>query len=146
MDNSQEKLLIRRSRKNNRLNDITELIDSIKTQKTYNQELEEKAKKYIKKYPDILKDYKLITTKNNLKECKYAGYIRYINKDDELRYGGILLKIYTPPDSDITFILLQNKDNYKWNITWERNIIFYKPQVKKGDNLRNLFISLLDEN
>ena len=69
MDNSQEKLLIRRSRKNNRLNDITELIDSIKTQKTYNQELEEKAKKYIKKYPDILKDYKLITTKNNLKEC-----------------------------------------------------------------------------
>jgi hypothetical protein len=42
-------------------------------------------------------------------------------------------------------LLLQNKNYNKWTITWERNIIFYKQQVKKGDNLRNLFISLLHE-
>lgn len=128
-----------------RLNDINKIVNSIKSQKTYNKELENKADNYKKKFPDILNNYELVKSKKKLENCKNGGYIRYVNKEGKLRFGGILLKVYKPPESDITMLLLQNKNNNKWSITWERNIIFYKQQVKKGDNLRNLFISLLNE-
>ena len=131
---------------NDRLNDINNIVNSIKTQKNFNKDLENKADEYKKKYPDLLNKYQLIKSKKYLEKCKNGGYIRYIKKNGEIRYGGILLKVFKPPNSDITMLLLQNKNNNKWSITWERNIIFYKDQVKKGDNLRNLFISLLDEN
>lgn len=129
-----------------RLNDINKIVNSIKTQKSFNKDLEKKADKYIKKYPDLLKDYTLIKNKKKLKLCKNGGYIRYVNKNGLIRYGGLLLKVFEPPNSDITMLLLQNKNNNKWSITWDRNTIFYKEQVKKGDNLRNLFISLLNDN
>ena len=130
---------------NDRLNDINKIVNSIKSQKIYNKELENKANDYKKKFPDILNNYKLVKSKKKLENCKNGGYIRYVNKEGQLRFGGILLKVFKPPESDITMLLLQNKNNNKWSITWERNIIFYKQQVKKGDNLRNLFISLLND-
>ena len=130
---------------NERMDDINNIIDSIKTQKEFDKELKKKANKYYEKYPDLLNNYQLITDKNSLKNCKNAGCIRYVNSKGEIRYGGILLKIYNPPDSDVTFLLLKNTNNHKWNISWERNIIFYKDQVKKGDNLRNLFVTLLND-
>ncbi len=130
---------------NDRLNDINKIVNSIKSQKIYNKELENKADDYKKKFPDILNNYKLVKSKKKLENCKNGGYIRYVNKEGKLRFGGILLKVFKPPESDITMLLLQNKNNNKWSITWERNIIFYKQQVKKGDNLRNLFISLLND-
>jgi hypothetical protein len=128
-----------------RLNDINRIVNSIKTQKSFIKDLENKAASYKSNNPDVLNNYELVKNKNKLKNCKNGGYIRYVNKDGKLRYGGMLLKVFKPPDSDITMLLLQNKNNNKWSITWERNIIFYKKQVKKGDNLRNLFISLLNE-
>ena len=130
---------------NDRLNDINKIVNSIKSQKIYNKELENKADDYKKKFQDILNNYKLVKSKKKLENCKNGGYIRYVNKEGKLRFGGILLKVFKPPESDITMLLLQNKNNNKWSITWERNIIFYKQQVKKGDNLRNLFISLLND-
>lgn len=128
-----------------RLNDINTIVNSIKTQKSFNKELEQKANIYKNNNPEVLNNYELVKNKKRLKNCKNGGYIRYVNKNGVLRYGGILLKVFNPPDSDVTMLLLQNKNYNKWTITWERNIIFYKQQVKKGDNLRNLFISLLHE-
>lgn len=128
-----------------RLNDINRIVNSIKTQKSFIKDLENKAASYKSNNPDVLNNYELVKNKKKLKNCKNGGYIRYVNKDGKLRFGGMLLKVFKPPDSDITMLLLQNKNNNKWSITWERNIIFYKKQVKKGDNLRNLFISLLNE-
>ena len=130
---------------NDRLNDINNIVNSIKTQKSHEKEIESKAEKYRMKYPDLLQDYQIVKSKKSLIKCKNAGYVRYINKNGKIRYGGILLKTYNPPNSDVTMLLLQNKNNQVWSITWERNIIFYKDQVKKGDNLRKLFISMLDD-
>ena len=93
-----------------RLNDINKIVNSIKTQKSFNKDLENKADKYIKKYPDLLKDYTLIKNKKILKLFKNGGYIRYVNKNGLIRYGGLLLKVFEPPNSDITMLLLQNKN------------------------------------
>ena len=131
---------------NKRLNDIDNIINSIKTQKSYENDLEKKSNKYKEKYPELLDGYNLVKNKKELQNCKNAGYIRYINFEGDIRFGGTLLKISNPPNNDqITLLLLKNSTNSIWSITWEKNIIFYKKQVKKGDNLRNLFISLIDD-
>tara|TARA_X000000950_G_scaffold240541_1_gene293649 strand:+ start:279 stop:707 length:429 start_codon:yes stop_codon:yes gene_type:complete len=131
---------------NKRINDIDNIIDSIKTQKSYEKDLEKKSDIYKQKYPDLLEGYQLVKNKKELQKCKNAGYIRYINVNGEIRYGGTLLKISNPPNNDqITLLLLKNSTNSIWSITWEKNTIFYKDQVKKGDNLRNLFITLIDD-
>ena len=131
---------------NKRLNDIDNIINSIKTQKSHENDLEKKSNKYKEKYPELLDGYDLIKNKKELQNCKNAGYIRYINFEGVIRFGGTLLKISNPPNNDqITLLLLKNSTNSIWSITWEKNIIFYKKQVKKGDNLRNLFITLIDD-
>ena len=130
---------------NDRLKDINNLVESIKSQKNYEKSLEEKANKIKEKYLNELEGFQLVKSKEELDKCKSGGYIRYINSKNELRYGGLLLKTFKPIDKDIVFIMLQNSNNKKWSITWERNLIFYKNQVKKGDKLRSLFISMLDK-
>ena len=135
-----------KSLNNKRLNDIDNIINSIKTQKSHENDLEKKSNKYKEKYPELLDGYDLIKNKKELQNCKNAGYIRYINFEGVIRFGGTLLKISNPPNNDqITLLLLKNSTNSIWSITWEKNIIFYKKQVKKGDNLRNLFITLIDD-
>ena len=104
---------------------------------------------YLESFKDELKDYKYIESLDELYKLKSAGYIRYINLEGELKFGGILIKVFKSEDEEEfkkkNLILIQNSKNQKWVISWEKNYIFYKNQTKKGDNLRNLFISLLDE-
>ena len=129
---------------NDRLKKINNLVESIKPQNKWINEQSDKSSQLLIKYNKELENYKFVKDKSSLKKCKMGGCIRYVNPKNEIRYGGILLKIYQPPDKDVTMLLLQNTNMQKWSITWERNIIFYKEQVKKGDNLRNIFISLLN--
>jgi|TARA_B100000524_G_C23651793_1_gene370435 hypothetical protein len=133
---------------NKRLKEINEFINSIKTQEEYNDNLEKKFLKYKTKFKE-LENYEPIKNLQHLYSLKMGGYIRYVNFDGELRYGGILLKIFeSENDSEFNkknLIILQNIDNNKFTISWEKNYIFYKSQTKKGDNLRELFISLIDK-
>ena len=134
---------------NNRLKDIDNLVESFFPQKDYENKIKEKVEEYHTKYKKELENYKYISSKEELNQLKLAGYIRYFDKNDNLKFGGILIKVFENETDDIhkkrTLILLQNTEGNKWTISWENNMIFYKPQTKKGDNLRNLFISLLDE-
>jgi hypothetical protein len=133
---------------NPRLKEIDDLVNSIKSPKEYKEEIKKKITEFYLLYKNELEDYKHIKTINELYNLKSAGYIRYINLDGKLKYGGILLKVFKS-ENEIEFynknlILIQNTNNKKWTVSWENNYIFYKKQIKKGDNMRNLFISLLD--
>jgi len=134
---------------NNRLKEIDILVESFFPQKEQDIELENKINKFYNTYKKELKNYNYIRSKKELLELKLAGYIRYFDRDDNLKFGGILIKVFESETDTIeknrTLLLLQNSDGKKWTISWENNIIFYKSQTKKGDNLRNLFISLLDK-
>ena len=126
---------------NKRLKEIDDILESI--------EPNNKINNYLEIYKNELQDYKYVNSLEELYDLKSAGYIRYINLNGELKFGGILIKVFESENKDEfnkkNLILLQNSNNNKWVISYERNYIFYKNQTKKGDNLRNLFISLLDE-
>jgi ligand-binding sensor domain-containing protein len=131
-----------------RLKEINDIIDSIKSPKEYKQDIQKKMDDFYVLYKNELEDYKHVKTIDDLYNLKSAGYIRYIDLDGKLKYGGILLKVFKS-DNEIEFynknlILIQNTNNKKWTISWENNYIFYKKQTKKGDAMRNLFISLID--
>lgn len=134
---------------NSRLKENESFINSIKTEKEYEKELAKKLEDFKKKYSKELENYESVLSLKKLYNLKSAGYIRYIDLNGNLKYGGILLKIFKSENEDEfnirNLILLKNIDNKKWTISWEKNYIFYKNQTKKGDNLRNLFISLLDK-
>ena len=134
---------------NKRLKEIDDFVNSIKTENEFNSEIQQKMEKYKEKFYNELLDYNPITNLKDLYNLKSAGYIRYVNFNNEIKYGGILLKIFKTENEDEisqkNLILLQNSNNKKWTISWENNYIFYKKQTKKGDNMRNLFISLLDK-
>lgn len=134
---------------NKRLKEIDDFVNSIKTENEFNSEIQQKMEKYKEKFYNELLDYNPVTNLKDLYNLKSAGYIRYVNFNNEIKYGGILLKIFKTENEDEisqkNLILLQNSNNKKWTISWENNYIFYKKQTKKGDNMRNLFISLLDK-
>jgi hypothetical protein len=134
---------------NKRLKEIDDFVDSIKTENEFNSEIQQKMEKYKEKFYNELLDYNPVISLKDLYNLKSAGYIRYVNFNNEIKYGGILLKIFKTENEDEisqkNLILLQNSNNKKWTISWENNYIFYKKQTKKGDNMRNLFISLLDK-
>ena len=134
---------------NSRLKEIDSIIESIKPKEDYKKDLEDKIEKFKLKYSKELEDYDFISSKDELFNLKSAGYVRYVDLNGKIKYGGILIKVFNS-ESDIEYnkrilILLQNSSGKKWTISWEKNYIFYKKQTKKGDNLRNLFISLLDK-
>lgn len=135
---------------NKRLKEIDDIINSIKTQDDYDKEINLKIEELTNKFSKELENYKFVSSLDELQNLKSGGYIRYVNFNDELKFGGILLKVFKSENNDDfnnkNLLILQNSENNKWTISWEKNYIFYKKQTKKGDNLRNLFISILEDN
>lgn len=134
---------------NSRLKEIDDLVESVKPKKDYKKQLKNKIETYKNKYSKELEDYQYVNSKDELFNLKSGGYIRYVDYNGKLKFGGILLKVFNSEnDNEIykrTLILVQNSSGKKWTLSWEKNHVFYKIQTKKGDNLRNLFISLLDK-
>ena len=98
---------------------------------------------YYKKFNKSLEDYKYIVNLEEFKKLPYGGYIRYIDLNDELKWGGIFLKKYIY--KDMNMILLCNSLSKTFNISFEKNIIFYKKHTSQSDKTRKLFLSYLNE-
>lgn len=134
---------------NTRLKEIDEIVSSIKSEKDYEKETKVKISFLKEKYSSELHEYNFVKTLEEFYNLKPGGYIRYVNFKDEIKYGGILVKSFESNNTDEfnkkNLLLIQNTNNKQWVVSREKNYIFYKPQTKKGDNLRNLFISLLDK-
>lgn len=134
---------------NTRLKEIDEIVNSIKSEDDYKKETRDKISFLKDKYSSELDKYNFVETLKDFYNLKAGGYIRYVNFKDQIKFGGILVKSFESDNKDEfnkkNLLLIQNTNSKQWVISWEKNYIFYKPQTKKGDNLRSLFISLLDK-
>lgn len=128
--------------------DITtdvEEYNNIKNEKIYSYSYNnEKNKnynilKYYKLYPNELKDYNYID--DNINDLILGGYIRYINKSGELKFGGILLKVINFPEMNKMKLLIKNRYNI-YNINYIKNYVFYKKHTRKNDKFRDIFIKV----
>ena len=122
---------------------IENFIDNIKTQEEYLNEQEYKINKLIKRYNNELEDYKYISSLNEFKSLKEGGYIRYFNLNEELKWGGILLKKFKY--NDMNMMVLCNSYSKNFNISFDKNYIFYKKHTTQADKTRKLFLSYLDK-
>tara|TARA_A100001015_G_scaffold123358_1_gene136722 strand:- start:614 stop:1030 length:417 start_codon:yes stop_codon:yes gene_type:complete len=131
--------------KNDREKNIDSFVDGIKSQKEWKNNLKEKIKILKKKFKDELNEYDSVIGVKNLYKLKLGGYIRYVNFNNELRWGGILLKIYKDKVTDRNILVLGNS-NFRRNIlSYENNYIFYKGHTTQSDKTRKLFISFLEK-
>lgn len=149
-----------RNRERNRLkvmkkilyNDISSDSDSEDYTMTANQTdnnnyvdsvIEPKNKSYIEtlknKYDIELNDYFYID-ESNINEMKIGGYVRYIDMNEELKWGGILINIKKKKLTKMKLVLKNSTNNY-WNIKYKNFYIFYKNNVSRYDKFRDLFIS-----
>ena len=111
----------------------------------YNEEkIEKKLQRTIEdfeiKYEEELSEYIYIDYNDLLSKVQIGGYIRYINLNGELRWGGILIKIEDIESRD-TKLLLMNTSRKFWEIKFSKNYVFYKKHTTYNDKLRELFIS-----
>jgi len=111
----------------------------------YDEELEEKKlqrtiEKFEQKYTEELNEYIHIDYNDLLSQVEIGGYIRYVNLNGELRWGGILIKIDDIETRDAK-LLLMNTSRKFWQIKFSKNYVFYKKHTTYNDKLRELFIS-----
>ena len=101
------------------------------------------------KYIEELEGYEYIPTiEYFLNNCNNGGYIRYVNFNKNLKWGGILVKVSQNENNNEIIennidLILKNKTNKIYKINWRKNYIFYKKHKTSNDNLRELFISLI---
>jgi hypothetical protein len=117
-------------------------LSQIKSQKEWLKEINVKIIKWVEKYKKELDDYEFVYNLDELYQKKIGGYIRYFNLNDELKWGGILLKIFK--DNDRNLMVLGNSDFKRFVVSFEKNYIFYKKHKTSSDNLRKIFISFLE--
>jgi hypothetical protein len=99
----------------------------------------------IKKYEKELEGYKFING-GDIKNILIGGYIRYINLEGELKYGGILIKKKDEDKISKTIFILKNTNKKVWKVSYKKNYIFYKKHTTINDKFRDLFISSLNGN
>jgi len=131
---------------NNRLKEINDLVESIIPQDKFENNINNKINYFFNNYKEQLENYTFVRSKEELYKLKLSGYIRYFDLYNNIKFGGILIKVFQTKneieDKKKNILILQNSDGIRWGVTWENNFIFYKKQTKKGDHLRNIFISM----
>jgi hypothetical protein len=96
---------------------------------------------YLKDKFDIeLEEYFFINDKN-INEMKTGGYIRCVNMNEDIKWGGILVNIKNEKKITKMKLVLKNCTNNYWNIKFNNFYVFYKKNVSKYDKFRDLFIS-----
>ena len=78
----------------------------------------------INKYKVELEDYNYINNIIDFSLLLNKGSIKYINKYDlNLRYGGLLIKVYKKNNK--WYGLIKKYNNKKYNVSFDNNYIFY---------------------
>ena len=93
-----------------------------------------------KKYNNYLVDYVYIS--DDYENLKLGGYVRYVNLNEELRFGGILIAKENEDDIFKMKLILKNTTNNTWKISLLHNYIFYKSHKTKNDKFKNLFLKV----
>ena len=117
-----------------RIKDINKFIDNIITQDEWEYNFNKRIDELITKYSKQLEKYDYI---NNINNLIIGGYIKYIDLNNNLHWGGVLAKI------DKNFIYMK-KDNKYIKINKFKNIIFYRNHRTQNDKTREIFVTGLD--
>ena len=128
--------------KTDREKSIDLFLKNYKTQKDWNENKDNYINKIKKKYNEYLEDYYIIKNKKDYDNMKLGGYIRYVDSNETLKWGGILIKKFT--NNNIEYMLLANSKMKSIQVSFYRNTIFYKNHTTASDKTRKLFISYLD--
>ena len=118
-------------------------LSQIESQKEYEYNIELKIEELKKKYKNELEDYQYIKDLKQYEKIQNGGYIRYFNLNDELKWGGILIKKINNNDMDL--MVLCNSGCNRFVVSFQKNHIFYKPHQTASDKTRKLFLSALDK-
>ena len=120
-----------------RIKDINKFIDDIISQDEWEYNYNKRLDDLITKYSSQLEKYNYII-KDEIDSLIIGGYIKYIDINNNLHWGGVLVKI------DSNYIYLK-KDNEYIKINKFKNIIFYKSHRTRNDKYRELFVTGLDK-
>tara|TARA_Y100000589_G_C27171493_1_gene636915 strand:- start:791 stop:1210 length:420 start_codon:yes stop_codon:yes gene_type:complete len=129
--------------KSNREKQIDLFLNQLESQKEYDYNKNLKIEEFKKKYKNELEDYIFIKDNYAFDKIKKGGYIRYFNLNDELKWGGILIKKVKSNDMDL--MVLCNSGCNRFVVSFQKNYIFYKPHQTASDKTRKLFMSALDK-
>jgi len=116
-------------------------LNQFETQNEFDYKNNIKINNLYKKYSEELEDYKYIKNIEDYNTIKPGGYIRYFDLNDNLKWGGIFLKKYIY--DEFNMMLLCNSNSKTFNISFEKNMIFYKNHTTQSDKTRKLFLSYL---
>ncbi len=64
--------------------------------------------------------------------------------NEELKWGGILIKINNLNNKESLEFVLKNTSNNIWTISYYNYYIFYKKQVTRNDVLKKLFLNKIE--
>jgi hypothetical protein len=116
-------------------------IDSLFSQENWEYNKNMHIDKMINKYNKELDKYLFIESYEELEKCKLGGYIRFIDFNDNLKWGGIYIKHYKI--NNFNYMVLSNSNKKTINVCFEKNHIFYKKHTTSSDKMREIFISYL---
>lgn len=119
------------------------LVKLVGSQKQWKINRDKKITKWRLKYEKELEDYEHVYNEDEYYQLKMGGYIRYLNLNEELRWGGILIKKVI--NNGRNLMILANSDFKRFTVSFDSNYVFYKPHKTQSDNTRKLFLSYLEK-
>lgn len=120
-----------------RIKYISNFVDSIISQEEWEYNYNKNIDDLITKYSKQLENYNYTIT-NEIDSLIIGGYIKYIDVNNNLNWGGALVKI------DSSYIYLK-KDGDINKINKFKNIIFYRNHRTRNDKFKELFLTALDK-
>ena len=132
--------------KSKREKELDEFLNQLETQEEYNAKLKAKIDNFYKEYSNELEDYEFISDlKSYNKKVIKGGYVRYFNMNEELKWGGILIKKVKDDKKDMNLMILCNSSFIRFAVSFEKNYVFYKKHQTAADKTRKIFMSALDK-
>lgn len=119
---------------NSRRSEINNIIDNLLP--------DNNIKELLDKYKSELEDYDFINTLAWFSTLELKGSMRYINKyDKQLRYGGLLVKIY---NKDGRWTAIIKRYDKKYYVSFNNNYIFYNNKGGKLLDWAKCFLNDVD--
>jgi glutaredoxin-related protein len=98
----------------------------------------------INTYGDKLKGFLYIPDKNSFFfNVKKGGYIKYVNLNNILKSGGILINV-DQLENDTILTVKYGQNNFL-KISFNKNHIYYKNHTTSSDKLKALFMDMVNK-
>lgn len=95
---------------------------------------------YLKNKFEIELKYYTYVKPSNISIIKPGGYLRCIDIDENLKWGGTVMKLIDERNLNKFKIQLMNTSNKFWTIKYSKYYVFYKKNITYKDTFRDIFI------